>query len=270
LLPSVRWSRSWECSSPFSLGRVSLAVVWTDRTTRRCVAVAALLVLVGLVHLGVQVVDDRPWSGPVSWRKPATFGVSFGLTLAAVTWITTYLRLGSRTRRWLLGVLAVDSVLEVGGITAQAWRGVPSHLNTSTPTNAAVAFTLAAGGAVLVVVLGILAGIAVRGHVHGPPEVVLAVRVGFGLLLVGLFSGVSMIARGSVVRRAEGADAAYAAAGFLKSLHGVTLHAVLILPAVAVLLGRSSLAPVTRHLIVAAASTAYIGAALFVAAVELS
>lgn len=225
--------------------------------------------LAGVVHLGVFALDDRPWDGPVSWRKPATFGVSFGLTLATITWVTTYLQLAPRTRAWLLGVLAVDSVVEVAGIAVQAWRGVPSHLNTTTQTNAALAFVLAGGGAVLVGVLGYLALIALLGQVQGSPDMVLAVRVGFGLLIVGLASGVAMIARGTVARRTDGAEAGYAAVGFLKDLHGVTLHAVLVLPVLAVVLGHAGVGPLGRRLVVTCASTVYIVAALVVLVSDL-
>ncbi|HWS38555.1 MAG TPA: hypothetical protein VN408_38175 [Actinoplanes sp.] len=48
-------------------------------------------------------------------------------------------------------------VVEVCGITLQAWRGVPSHFDTETPFDRVVAMTLAAGGAVLVVTLGMFA-----------------------------------------------------------------------------------------------------------------
>lgn len=47
-----------------------------------------------------------------------------------------------------LVVFAVDGVVEVGGITLQAWRHVPSHLNRETPFNSAVSTVLAAGGGV--------------------------------------------------------------------------------------------------------------------------
>ena len=51
-------------------------------------AVGLVLIASGLVHLVVFAVDGGPWDGPVSWRKPVTFGLSFGVTLIAVTWGT--------------------------------------------------------------------------------------------------------------------------------------------------------------------------------------
>ena len=138
-----------------------------------------------------------------------------------------------RTRAWLLGVFAVDCILEVAGITVQAWRRVPSHFNIETPFDRTIAMSLAVGGAILVVVLGTLAMVALRGHVHGGRDLVLAMRMGFCLLLIALGAGVAMIAKGTVLVREGNPQLAYDTAGSLKPLHGTTLHAVLVLPLVA-------------------------------------
>jgi hypothetical protein len=232
-------------------------------------AISALLVLSGLFHLLVFAVGDRPWSGPVSWRKPFTFGVSFGVTLASVVWVTSYLRMAERTRSLLLGIFAVDCVVEVAGITLQAWRDVPSHLNRSTPANTAVAVVLAVGGAVLVVVLGTFAVLAVRGRTDAAPSMRLALRAGFALLLAGLLAGAAMIAVGTVAMNTGSAARAYEVTGFLKHFHGVTLHAVLVLPALAWLLGRTSWAEPRRVRVVGAAVLAYLLVAAGVLAADL-
>ncbi|WP_329171931.1 hypothetical protein [Streptomyces sp. NBC_01477] len=200
---------------------------------RAACAVGAALVTSGLFHLGVFFVDGGPWDGPVSWRKPFTFGVSFGLTLIAVAWVTSYVRIPARTRAVLLALFTADCVLEVAGITVQAWRGVPSHFNMETPANTAVAMSLAAGGALLVAVLGTFAVAAFRAEPAGPAGMPLALRAGFALLIVGLLSGAAMIARGVADTRTGHQQAAYHSTGMLKPLHGVTLHAVLVLPALA-------------------------------------
>lgn len=221
-------------------------------------ATGALLVLSGLCHLVVFAVDGGPWDGPVSWRKPATFGLSFGLTLIAVTWVTSYLDIGARARAALLTVFAADCVVEVGGITLQAWRGVPSHLNTGTGFDTAVATTLAAGGAVLVAVLSVFAVAAFRRRPAGPTGMPLALRSGFGLLLVALLSGAAMIARGVVLTRTGHQEAAYASTAPLKPLHGVSLHAVLVLPALARLMSRTRWSDATRTHILRAATALYV------------
>jgi hypothetical protein len=196
-------------------------------------AIGALLMLSGVFHFGVFLVDGGGWDGPVSWRKPTTFGLSFGLTLITVAWISSYLIMRPRTRAWLLGVFAADCVLEVFGITLQAWRGVPSHFNTQTPIDRTVAMSLAFGGAVLVVVLGSMAVVALRGRVRGGRDLRLAMRAGFAFLLVGLATGALMIANGTVLYRSGHHQEAFDTAGSWKPVHGVTLHAVLVLPLIA-------------------------------------
>ena len=233
-----------------------------DRRTRILLAISAVLVVSGLVHLVVFVLDDRPWAGPVSWRKPFTFGVSFGVTLASVVWVTSYLRLTERVRTLLLGIFAADCIVEVAGITLQAWRDVPSHLNRSTPANTAVAVTLAIGGAVLIVVLGWFALIAVRGRIDATPSMRLALRAGFLLLVAGLLAGAVMIGVGTVAMNTGTAAHAYAVTGFLKGFHAVTLHAVLALPALAWLLARLPWPEPRRLAVTRAAVALYAVAAL--------
>ncbi|MEB8341853.1 hypothetical protein [Streptomyces endophyticus] len=207
---------------------------------RLCYATGAALVASGLVHLVVFGVDGGPWSGPVSWRKPITFGLSFGLTLMAITWVTSYLKVGARLRGTLLAVFAADCVLEVAGITLQAWRKVPSHLDMETAFDSVVSMSLAVGGGILVALLTSFAVVSFRNRPGGPTGMPLAVRTGFAVLLVALASGAAMIARGVVLTRTGHQEAAYHSTAALKPLHGVSLHAVLVLPALAWLMSRTT------------------------------
>src|SRR5215470_6765022 len=118
--------------APSNLGVVG----WRpSRIERIAYVIGALLILAGLFHLAVFAVRGGPWEGPVSWRKPTTFGVSFGLTLMTVTWVTSYVRIASRARAALLAIFAADCIVEVAGITIQAWRHVPSHFNSQGAVN---------------------------------------------------------------------------------------------------------------------------------------
>ncbi|WP_180289323.1 MULTISPECIES: hypothetical protein [Streptomyces] len=227
---------------------------------RLCYATGALLVLSGCVHLVVFAVDGGPWDGPVSWRKPVTFGLSFGLTLIAVTWVTSYLRVGTRLRTTLLVVFAADCVVEVGGITLQAWRRVPSHLNMETGFDTAVSMMLAVGGGVLVVLLTVFAIASFRSRPTGPLGMPLALRSGFAVLLVALLLGAAMIARGVVLTRTGHQEAAYYSTAPLKPLHGVSLHAVLVLPALSWLLSRASWSDRTKQRVMYTAVGCYAAA----------
>ncbi|MDF9811432.1 hypothetical protein [Streptomyces sp. SPB162] len=223
-------------------------------------ATGAALVVSGLVHLGVFAVDGGPWEGPVSWRKPFTFGLSFGLTLIAVAWVTSYLRMGTRTRAVLLTVFAADCVVEVAGITLQAWRRVPSHFNMESPVNTLVSMSLAVGGALLVVILSAFAVISFTRRPEGPTGMPLALRAGFAILLVGLLSGAAMIARGVILTRTGHQAAGYRSTASVKPLHGISLHAILVLPVLARLLTFTTWSAQARYRAVVASAGCYTAA----------
>ncbi|MBO3736518.1 hypothetical protein [Actinoplanes flavus] len=234
-----------------------------DGVERVCRVIGLVLIGAGLFHLAVFAVDGGPWQGPVSWRKPITFGLSFGMTLLTVVWLSAYLPLSRRRRGWLLGIFAVDCCAEVAGITVQAWRHVPSHLNRETGFDSAVSTVLAVGGGVLVVVLGLLVRAAFRARVA--PSMRLALRAGFVSLLIGLISGAAMIARGVVTVNGGDQQRGYEVAGFLKPVHALGLHGVLVLPALAWLLSRTGWDETRRTRTVAVAVAVY-GAAVAAAA----
>ena len=123
---------------------------------KTCYRIGAVLLLSGLFHLSMLITSGDTWTGPLSWRKPATFGLSFGLTLITIVWVASYLPLSGRARRGWLGAFAVACAGEVALITVQAWRRVPSHFNMETPLDTAIARVLAAGGAVLIIVIAAL------------------------------------------------------------------------------------------------------------------
>ncbi|MBA3907643.1 MAG: hypothetical protein H0X35_13310, partial [Pseudonocardiales bacterium] len=213
--------------------------IWTDgrRIEKVAYLVGGVLLASGLVHVVVLLVTRRTWIGPVSLRKAATFGLSFGLTLASVAWATSFLRL--RARELVLGAFLIACVTETVLVTLQAWRGVPSHFDFATPFDTAVSMTLAAGGGVIVAV-GIAAAVAAfTGACTLAPSMALAVRAGLAVLLVALATGALMIARGVLEARSGDPQLAYDTAGSLKPLHAVAMHAVLVLPGLAWLLGHT-------------------------------
>src|SRR5687768_12005768 len=70
---------------------------------------AALLVVSGAFHGAVYLVEGGAWAGPISWRKPIVFGLSFGITLATLTWFMTFLRPRRAVGWTVLGVFALAS-----------------------------------------------------------------------------------------------------------------------------------------------------------------
>ena len=195
----------------------------------------ALLALSGVVHLGVYLVDGGPWGGPISWRKPVVFGLSFGIALVTLGWIMGFLR----PRRWsgwvVLGTLSVASVGEVFLISMQKWRGVESHFNDDTPFDEMV-FSIMGNLVVLIATMIVVITVWSFFRIAAPPSLALAIRAGLLLMLLSQAVGVQMIAVGGNT---------FGAAGALKLPHAVTLHAVQVLPALALLLLASN--TVERH-----------------------
>ena len=195
----------------------------------------ALLLLSGVLHLGVYAVDGGPWGGPLSWRKPIVFGLSFGITLVTLTWIMGLLRPGKRAAWLVLGILSLSSVGEVALISMQTWRGVASHFNEATPFDGMV-FSLMGLLVALVVLMSVAITVWSMVRISAPPSLALAVRAGLLLMLVSQAVGVQMILEGGNT---------FDTAGALKLPHAFTLHAVQVLPAVALLLLASD--TVERH-----------------------
>jgi hypothetical protein len=224
----------------------ALRRIWVDGRPieRMSYVVGGVLFVSGLVHVAVLLVTGWTWIGPVSLRKAATFGLSFGLTVASLAWATSFLRL--RARGLVLGVFLVTSVVETALISMQAWRGVPSHFNFETPFDTAVSTTLALGGGVLVVVGIVCTVAAFAGAGALAPSMALAVRTGLVVLLVAFATGAVMVARGVTESRSGAARLAYDTAGSLKPLHAVAMHAVLVIPALAWLLAHTAWAEERR------------------------
>jgi hypothetical protein len=226
---------------PVPTARRAIAELWSfwslgRPVERRCYVIGAALFAAGLFHLCVFAVAGGPWEGPVSWRKPVTFGLSFGLTLVTIAWVASFVRLGARARAGLLGVFAAACVLEFSLVTVQAWRHVPSHFNNETALDTVISRVLAFGGAVLVVVIVTLTVAAFRTAPGVTPSMRLAVRVGFAALDVALAVGGLMIANGMLLVAGGDQQAAYTVAVSLKPAHAVTMHAILVLPGLAWLL----------------------------------
>ncbi|HEY2672150.1 MAG TPA: hypothetical protein VGJ07_17500 [Rugosimonospora sp.] len=220
-----------------TVGR-ALRRIWSEDliVARIAYVTAAVVFTSGLVHLCVLVVSGGSWEGPLSMRKPTTFGLSFGLTLATVAWATSFLAMSSRVRAALLGAFTVVCVVEPALVTMQAWRGVPSHFNFETGFDTVVSMSLAAGGAVIILTAVGFTAAAVLGGATMAPSMRVAVRFGFVILLVALATGAVMIARGVVQARTGHAQLAYTTAGALKPLHAVAMHAILVVPGLAWLL----------------------------------
>jgi hypothetical protein len=237
----------------------SLVGYWERRTPAQTFLyfVGLALVALGLLHLGVFAVDGGPWEGPLSWRKPVTFGLSFGVTTLTVAWIASFLGMSRRTGWLLLGTFGVAMALEVAWVTLQAWRGVPSHFaqgGLDSLLFALAGVTIAIVG-VLVVVVTMLA----FRRLDATPSMALALRVGLVLLLIGQALGGAIIANGTAIDRppTEVDLAILGAAGTMKIPHAAALHALQVLPLLAWFLSLTAMAEGRRIRVVATGAIGY-------------
>ena len=229
-----------------------------------------LLLASGLLHLAILLTSGSSWEGPLSWRKPMTFGLSFGLTLITIVWVASFMRLRARTRTIVLGAFTAAAALETALITMQTWRGVPSHFNVETPFDAWVTRGLAGGGVALVILVVTLTIAAFRAPIDPLPGMKVAIRTGFLILCGAMATGAIMIARGMMLVFEGDAAAAYTTGGALKPTHAVTMHAILVLPALAWLLSRTSWSEERQRKYIRVASAGYALLAVIVAVANIA
>jgi hypothetical protein len=240
-----------------------------------------LLLATMLFHIAALVVTGRTVNGPVSLRKPATFAETSWLLCWSVALTLPWLRLGRGRQRFVaLSVLAFG-LGETSIMAIQAWRGVPSHYNFTTPFDATL-MRLGAGGLAFFLLAGLVVLLTgIRGST-APASVRLGIVCGTVVLLVGCVIGFVMISNMSGVfqgsfgsafgTRQSGYMGPPAATvgpehvllrprtdgGDLVLLHAIAVHGMPLLTLPALLLARAQIAEPRRLLLVTAMSTAVV------------
>jgi hypothetical protein len=217
-----------------------------------------LLTASGAVHGVVAVVDFAPWWGPVSWRKPVAFGVSFGLLVWSVVWIMRQM-----PARWWVrvpaGLIVGTSVVEVALITLQRWRGVASHFNQATDTDSAI--WSAIGTLILPLILGLgLLLVAVAVRFDGGPAARIAAVVGLVAVLVAGYIGGDMAAIGEKTFDETGHvpyELLFGEAGSAKLAHAAGLHGLQLLAVLAILCDAGRMTAPAAGKLVALAAAGY-------------
>ena len=241
--------------------RASLLGYWRQAhpPQRFAYVVGAAPIVVGVGHLVAWLVVGGPWAGPISFRKPTTFGLSFGLTTITLAWVTSHLRVSDRARWWLLGPLAMADTFEVLWVAVQRWRGVTSHFNFATPTDS---WLFLVGGAAIAVTVTVIVVLTVLGFtaMGATPSMTLAIRAGLLILLVAQGVGGWMIQHG--VGPASDGQAigltTFGPAGVMKVPHAVAIHAIQMLPALAWLLSFTTLPERQRVNLMGIATLGYV------------
>lgn len=86
------------------------------------------------VGWSVPFFEPTSWEGRTGWRKPMVFGISNAMIFVSLMHALRAQKLVQR--RFFAHLAAWSTAIEVGIITLQAWRGVPSHFNMDTSLDA--------------------------------------------------------------------------------------------------------------------------------------
>lgn len=261
----------------------------TDRTIRTAWprilrVVGTVLFVVMLAHIAALFVIGGSLTGPVSLRKPATFAETGWLVCWSVALLLPLLRVRAWQEHLVGAAVVLFAVGETTIMAVQAWRGVPSHYNFSTPFDAALIRGGAAGAAgIFLIGTAVLLVAAVRAPLAA--SVRLGMIAGVAVLLVGCVVGFVMISNDSgIFQGAFGTgftnrDAAYLGPGAatigpeyllirpatdggdLVLPHAIGVHGLVLLAVPAVLLSRTAM-PARRQLRVMGAGVGAVVAAL--------
>ncbi|GGU55030.1 hypothetical protein GCM10010274_49950 [Streptomyces lavendofoliae] len=96
------------------------------------------MVVLAVVSAAGLVLDDRVVVGAPVWSKPLKFSVSFVAYCLSLAWMLSLLPRFRRTGWWAGTVVVVAGAVEMVVITGQAVRGKRSHFNRETPFDAAL------------------------------------------------------------------------------------------------------------------------------------
>ncbi|WP_229891518.1 hypothetical protein [Streptomyces lavendofoliae] len=99
---------------------------------------SAAMVVLAVVSAAGLVLDDRVVVGAPVWSKPLKFSVSFVAYCLSLAWMLSLLPRFRRTGWWAGTVVVVAGAVEMVVITGQAVRGKRSHFNRETPFDAAL------------------------------------------------------------------------------------------------------------------------------------
>jgi hypothetical protein len=240
-----------------------------------------VLLVTMLVHVVAMVVTGGPVTGPVSLRKPATFAETGWLLAWSVALLLPVLRM----RAWQEHLAGASTVLSGVGETAiigvQAWRGVPSHYNFTTPFDAALMRGGAAGTAGIFVI-GTVVLLVAAARSGTPARMRLGTVAGVAVLLFGCALGLVMISEnGGVFQGSIGSGFGNRTAGYLGPdattvgrelllirpsthggdlvlLHAIGVHGLVLLAVPAVLLARTGLDARRRLLVIGTATAAVV------------
>ncbi len=219
---------------------------------RPLLVLTALMTGTAVVSAIGLLVDDRVLLGAPIWLKPLKFSVSLAVYGATWAWL---LSLHPRPPRLLTRVatgIVVLALVEMVLITGQVVRGVASHFNATTRFDGVVFNVM--GFAIVAIWVGtLLLTIKLAAQALAPPAELTAIRWGMVLSLIGMLLAVLMVERPTGITGVVGAHSVgvpdggpgmpvtgwSSTGGDLRVPHFIGMHALQVLPLLALLVRRS-------------------------------
>jgi hypothetical protein len=242
-------------------------------------ATGLLMVVVLAGTLIALAFDPRIIAGAPAWLKPAKFAASITIYTLTLAWIFTLVPEWARTRRTVEWTTAVVMVLEMTLISVQAFRGTTSHFNIATLFDAVVVTVM--GAAILVQTLSSIAvAVALWRHPFTDRALGWALRLGMTITIVGALSGGLMtqpthqqlqaaragerltVAGAHTIGAPDGGPGLPGTGwstehGDLRVPHFLGLHALQVLPILAMVLARRRVSNVVRVRLTLTAAASY-------------
>lgn len=241
---------------------------WLKANPWMAASIVLQLALAGTAVVGL-VIDKRQILGLNVWVKPFKFDVSVLIMLVTVAIFLSGLERFSTLRRWAGEGFAVSLAVENCMISLQAWRGVRSHMNYTTPFDARVFALMGVMVGIAAIAVVVMLGLYLAERPRWPGAVTWGIRLGLMMLLAGCIEGGLMVAHGGhTVGAVDGLPGMRFTNwsrnyGDLRIAHFFALHAVQAFPTLGYLCSRTAL---TERLQVAAV---FAGATMYTVAVWL-
>ena len=256
-----------------------LSTFWKGSAPLTATGLAMIVVLAGAA-IGLAV-DPRTVTGAPAWLKPAKFAMSIAIYSFTLAWVFTLIPEWPRVRRVVGWTTAVTLVLEIALISMQAFRGTSSHFNVGTLFDGVV-FTVM-GIAIVVQTLSTVAvAVALWRHRFADRALGWALRLGMTMTIAGAMTGGLMtqptaeqlgaaragermtVAGAHTVGGPDGGPGLPVTGwstehGDIRVAHFLGLHALQVLPIVALLLARRSVNDATRVPLTIVAAASYAG-----------
>jgi hypothetical protein len=258
--------------------RPSFARLWRESAPLTGVGLLMLPLLAACL-LGLWL-DPRSIGAAPAWLKPAKFAASIAVYSLTLAWAFRCLPRHPRVRRWVGAVSAGVFGVEFAIIALQAWRGQLSHFNTGSLLDGAL-FSIMGAGIVLQTLASVAVAVAFWRERFADRALGWSLRLGFCITILGASMG-GLMTRPTPAQL-EGMRTARPAVvgahtvgaldggpglpgtgwsrehGDLRVPHFFGLHAVQVLPLLALGLRRSRRPEPQRARLVVSAAVSYAG-----------